>query len=153
MPASSPAITGVLTPEGIQTFIESLLGSYSEAVLDRLPQDDAVQRCGRYVAGSMLDFQVGYAGNAPGDWTRDDIEGYFLDYFPRQLSAADEIVDAAPACACSFLRFLDDEGMLSGEPLPELARCCSELSEELGVAKARAGKRGSATAAGKRTHL
>ena len=109
--------------EGFAKVQDGVLAEFA-AWVEQTGAGEALRRSGNLVAGAMLHWKWGYANGMLAHWTIEDLEQFFLDYAPRKLPAHDELVDDAPDCAAGLLRFLDEVGLLTGDPTDELvARC------------------------------
>jgi hypothetical protein len=107
-----------------------LLGELATYASTLTLSPDAVRRDVGLVALTMLRWKGCYGDGILGRWTAEDLGEYLLDYFPRKVSADEDTLSAAPECAIVFLRFLDQRGSLTGEPLEQLERTCRELGAD-----------------------
>lgn len=114
-------------PEDEEAFLaarDELLESYRAATDGR---DDAPDG---FVAAAMLDFKWGYGDGRICDWRRTNVEELLLLHFPGKVTLDEEdFLRVAPDVA-DFLAFLDERGLLTGDPLPELRATADALVPE-----------------------
>jgi len=113
--------------EGLRREMDLLLEEFEQHVGATYPPDGVVWVDGDWVASSMLQYKGDYADGRLCHWTRTDLAGYLLDYFPRKVTVEEQSLPAVPECAGAFLGFLHTRGSLSGEPLDELVHACKDL--------------------------
>lgn len=119
-------------PERCQAVVSGLLEEY-EAYIDReheICPGCPVQRSGRFVAYSMLDWKAVYAGGRLDHWTQEDICEYLLEHFPRKVSADEQLVRDTPTCVRDLLYFLSDRGTLAGDDLDLVAGTADRVAED-----------------------
>ncbi len=116
--------------EGLQREMDLLLDEFEQHARATHPPDGVVWEDGDFVASTMLQYKGDYADGRLCHWTRADLAGYLLEYFPRKVSIEEDTLPAVPECAGAFLGFLHTRGTLSGEPLEQLLRACKELRGE-----------------------
>ncbi len=73
-----------------------------------------------FVASTMLDYKWGYGDGHITRWRRVDIEDLLLGFFPRKVTLDEEDLLHVVPDAADFLSFLDRQGLLRGDPLPDL---------------------------------
>jgi hypothetical protein len=114
-------------PEDEDAFLatrDSLLESYREASEGREDAPDG------FVASTMLEYKWGYGDGRITDWRRTDLADLLLGHFPRKINVdEDDILRVTPEVA-DFLSFLDQRGLLTGDPLPSLRRELDALVPE-----------------------
>lgn len=93
-----------------------------------------VLESGDFVVSSLLEWKGGYADGRLVHWTRGAIAEYLLEFFPRKVTADDELIAQTPACVAAFLEFLAAEELLVGDPVGELSTFCRELAVEFEAA-------------------
>jgi hypothetical protein len=113
---------------------DSLLGDFENWVEETEKDDGPLHRNGGYVAGSMLHWKWGYDDGDLGWWSREEVEEFLLDYAPRKLDTDEEVTADTPDCVAGFLSFLDQVGVLAGDPLPSLVACSEELRQDFAEA-------------------
>jgi hypothetical protein len=96
----------------------------AEHLVEVREDDPVLERSGPFVVRTMCDYKWRYGDRHLGSWTSSELDEYLLDYFPRKVSADDELVADAPTCVVAFLTMLDDHGALQGAPLEAL---CAHL--------------------------
>ncbi len=116
--------------DGSEAVMALLLDELEEFATASYAPDGAVWRHGDFVASTMLQWKGGYDDGRLGRWTAEDLAEYMLGYFPRKVTVEPETLADVPECIVALLRFLDDRGSLSGEPLEELEQACAAFSEE-----------------------
>lgn len=57
-----------------------------------------------------------------------------LEFFPRRVSADDDLIAKTPACVVAFIEFLAAEGLLAGDRAEPLREFCAELEPEFEAA-------------------
>jgi hypothetical protein len=115
---------------GFGDLAHSLLDDYMAWVEKSARGAGPAARSGHFVAGSMLEWKWREGDGMLSHWTEEDIGDFLLDYFPRQVSANAKIEADAADCVIGFLSFLEEEGLLNGDPLDSLAECCRELRDD-----------------------
>jgi hypothetical protein len=118
--------------EGCAAIVTGLLEEY-DAYVDReheICPDCPVQRSGRFVANSMLDWKAVYADGRLDHWTEGDICEYLLEHFPRKVSASEQLVRDTPACVRDVLYFLSDRGTLTGDDPDTIATTADRLAAD-----------------------
>ena len=119
-------------PEDEGLFAEvsgSLLDDFEDWVEEEEKDEGPLHRNGGYVASSMLHWKWGYADGDLGCWSLEEVEEFLLDYAPRKLDTDEEVIADGPDCVAGLLSFLDQAGVLAGDPLPSLIARCEELRE------------------------
>lgn len=133
---AAPADPGGLYvgPEDAEEFERlsgEILADFAEEVVDRSPDDRALQRNGEYVAGSLLSWKWSYGDGRLARWTAAEVEEFLLDYAPRKISLHGDERDDLVACAIAFLSFLADAGVLEGDTPETLARTAASLGDDV----------------------
>jgi hypothetical protein len=113
--------------EGFAEVQQTLLEQLAEWAAGSCPPGGAVYRHGDFIAGTLLDFKWGHADGRLGHWTEEDVETYLLEHLPRKVSGSEETFVDAPDCVIAFVRFLDAQGLLAGDPPDMLVDRCEQL--------------------------
>lgn len=87
-----------------------------------------------FVASAMLEYKWGYADGRIVDWTRSDLQDLLLGHFPRKVTLDEEDLLGVVPQIKDFLAFLQREGQLTGDPLPELHEELDDLLPDFVVA-------------------
>ena len=66
-----------------------------------------------FVCDDLYNFKVHYADGSADGWDAGHVEEYMLDYFPRKVSADDELIGRTPEVLESFFRWLGEAGRLT----------------------------------------
>lgn len=120
-------------------------------ILDEYTADPAGRTDGdTFVASLMLEYKWGYADGRIYHWSRPDLDGLLLDYFPRKVSIGSDEAVPITQDAARFLAYLDRRGLLTGEPRPTLEARLAQLVEPLAEALADEGHFGLAKQLGMR---
>jgi len=119
-------------PQGCQRAIVELTEEYQRYVESEhaMCPGCPVVRSGPFVVYSMLEWKAIYAGGSLGHWTRDDIQAYLLDHYPRKVSADRRLQGDTPACIRDFVYFMSDRGTLAGDDLDALADAADEVLDD-----------------------
>ncbi len=116
---------GVDDEEAFLASRDALVESYRNSTEGRA--DDAPDG---FVAAVMLDYKWAYSDGHITRWGRTDIEDLLLGFFPRKVTLdEDDLLRVVPD-VIDFLGFLDGQGLLSGEPLPDLEASARALVPE-----------------------
>ncbi|HEX3874900.1 MAG TPA: hypothetical protein VHW26_12185 [Solirubrobacteraceae bacterium] len=115
---------------GYHEITERLLEELAEWAKENCPPDGPMWRSGDFVGSTMLDWKGGYGDGYLGRWTRSDLAEFLLDWFPRKVTVAEEMLGDVIDCVIGFLRFLEDRDSLSGERLEVLEEACDGLRDE-----------------------
>jgi hypothetical protein len=124
----------VLDEEHYLKRVDELVGGFSRELTEAGGSTEALRRSGEVIAESMLEWKWRYSDQEPGRWTVADLEGYLLEFFPRQMPSEGELIADAPDCAAAFLRFLDRAGCPSGDSADALANRCEAIRAEFAAA-------------------
>lgn len=114
--------------------VEELRDRFEAYVKASIAPPSPVWEAGDFVVSSLLEWKGGYADGRLVHWTRGTIAEYLLEFFPRKVTADDELIERTPACVAAFVEFLAAEGLLTGDPVASLSAACSELAVEFEVA-------------------
>lgn len=116
--------------QGFRGEIGVLLEQYEQHTRAIYQPDSVEYQHANFVASSMLQYKDAYPGARLCHWTRADLAGYLLEYFPRKVSVEEHELHAVPECAGAFLGFLHARDSLSGEPPQQLQQACQQLRHE-----------------------
>ena len=119
-------------PEDEDAFLaarEELIAAY--AASSHGPLDGDI-----FIASMMLTYKWADGDGRIFDWRRLDLEGLLLHYLPRRVTFDQEEIAAATPQAADFLRFLDRQGLLTGDPLARLQARLEELAPAFRAAMA-----------------
>ena len=64
-------------------------------------------------ADLLLNWKFGYGDGDFGTWTRSDVDEVLLEHLPRKLSASPAEAASIPVTLGAFVRYLDEQGLLS----------------------------------------
>jgi hypothetical protein len=96
---------------------DALVEAFAEALEHDDHADPALRQDGPYVAHCMLDWKLADADGNLERWTLGDLRELLLDWFPRKVTADDQVIEIAAEAVTRFLYFLADEDLLDA-PVP-----------------------------------
>ena len=111
--------------EGFGAARRELLAAYEAFLRDTRPVADL------FIAELMLRYRWQDGDGRILRWTRDDLDGFLLDYLPRKATLSAEDIDAVPADTGDFLDWLAGRGSLGGDPIARLRSAIAELTPAL----------------------
>ncbi|CAN5711172.1 hypothetical protein BH18ACT15_BH18ACT15_15340 [soil metagenome] len=69
-----------------------------------------------WIVELLLDYKWGYGDGDLVGWTRDDLAGFLVGWFPRKVTAGDETLSLMPVTLVTFFAYLENEGLLRAKP-------------------------------------
>jgi hypothetical protein len=92
-------------PEIIAHFLESLPGSY----------DNAFKYDAGFVINSLMNFLQEYEGTSLAKMGTNSADEYMMDYFPRKVTAGEELVKKVPEILTLFFKFAGETGQVKDQ--------------------------------------
>ncbi|MDP9407749.1 MAG: hypothetical protein M3P95_07770, partial [Actinomycetota bacterium] len=112
---------------------EDAFAAITERLVERFGQ--APGGAGReWVAEQLLQFKHGYLDGDLGRWTAADLSEVLFELYPRKVVLEPGDTTELVAGTAAFLRFLDGEGLLTGEPGETLAQLVEQAGDRFDAA-------------------
>lgn len=93
------------------------------AAQEREGHDEGWLSAADFISDSLYSFKINYADGSASGWTAALIKEYLLGYFPRKVSADEELIDQTPEILTAFFDWMESEGRVNRRTALAIRKC------------------------------